>query len=140
MIGNCVLMGKDFYHQKLSNYNDKPATIMFVSDIGIQILSKAERWQAEGTFKVFPKPKGFYQLYIIHAYYKNVLLPCVHALLTGKDTIDYKSLILQLKAALNFGAELKPKYIMIDFESSVMNAFQYHFPTITIRRRVFIVN
>jgi hypothetical protein len=132
--------GKRFlaYHQKLSNDNDRAATIIFVSDIGIQILSKAERWHADGTYKVVPKLKGFYQLYIIHAYYKNLLLPCVYALLTGKDTRDYKSLILQLKeAALNFGAELKPKYIMIDFERSVMNAFQYHFPTITIRTCMF---
>jgi hypothetical protein len=74
--------GKIFlaYHQKLSNDNDSAATIIFVSDIGIQILSKAERWHADGTYKVVPKPKGFYQLYIIHAYYKNLLLPCVYAL------------------------------------------------------------
>jgi hypothetical protein len=132
--------GKRFlaYHQKLSNDDDRPAMIIFVSDIGIKILSKSKRWHADGTFKVVPKPKGFYQLYIIHAYYKHVLLPCVYALLTGKDTRDYKYLILQLKeAALNFGAELQPKYIMVDFESAVMNAFKYHFPTITIRTCMF---
>ena len=78
--------------------------IIFVSDIGIHILAKSERWNADGTFKVVPKSKGFYQLYIIHAYYKHVLLPCLCALLSGKDTRDYKSLILKLKeAALNLG-------------------------------------
>jgi hypothetical protein len=73
--------------------------IIFVSDIGIQILSKAERWHADGTLKVVPQPKGFYQLYIIDAYYKKVLLLCVYALLTRKNTRDYKSLILKLKEA-----------------------------------------
>ncbi len=33
--------------------------------------------------------------------------------------------------------ELKPKNIMIDFERSVMNAFQNHFPKITIRTCMF---
>ena len=42
------------YHLKLSNDNDRPAMIIFVSDIGNQILSKAERWHADGTFKVVP--------------------------------------------------------------------------------------
>jgi hypothetical protein len=45
--------------------------------------------------------------------------------LTGKDTRDCKYLILQLKeAALNFGAELQPKYIMVDFERHLSTIFQ----------------
>ena len=85
-----------------------------------------------------PKPIGFFQLYIIHAYYHCVLLPCVYALMTGKETQNYKSMLLQLKeAALNLGVELKPKYIMIDFERAVMNAFQHHFPLITILTCMF---
>jgi hypothetical protein len=132
--------GKRFlaYHQKLTNDKDKPPMLIFISDIGIKILAKSSKWNGDGTFKVVPKPIGFYQLYIIHAYYHCVLLPCMYALMTGKETQHYKSLLLQLKeAALNLGVELKPKYIMIDFERAVKNAFQYHFPLITIHTCMF---
>ena len=32
----------------------------------------------------------------------------------------------------NAGLELKPTYLMIDFERSTTNAFKYHFPAIII--------
>ena len=62
--------------------------LIFASDIGIKILSKSSKWNGDGTFKVVPKPKGFFQLYIIFAYYRNVLLPCVYELLSVKETND----------------------------------------------------
>jgi hypothetical protein len=121
------------YHQKKSVDPNKPNMIIFTSDNCLKILSKSQKWQSDGTFQVVPRPKGFYQLYIVHGYYKVYLLPCVYALLTGKDENHYKSLIFQLKeAALNVGLELKPTYLMIDFEKSTMNAFKYHFPAIII--------
>ena len=103
------------YHQKKSDDPSKPIMIIFTSDQCLKILSKSEKWQSDGTFQVVPKPKGFYQLYIIHGYYKFHLLPCVYALLSGKEENHYKSLILKLKeASLNASLELKPVYLMID--------------------------
>jgi hypothetical protein len=71
---------------------------------------------------------GFYQLYIIHGYFKFHLLPCVYALLSGSEENHFKWLILQLReASLNVSLELKPIYLMIDFERSCMNAFKYQY-------------
>ena len=83
-------------------------------------------------------PKGFYQLYLIHAFYEENMIPCVFCLLTGKGKNDYKSLFMQLKEApLNITLELKPMLIMVDFELAAMNAFKYHLPTITVLTCLF---
>ena len=58
------------YHQKKSVDPNKPNMIIFTSDNCLKILSKSQKWQSDGTFQVVPKPKGFYQLYIVHGYYK----------------------------------------------------------------------
>lgn len=101
--------------------------IMFCSEVGLNALSKSHRWQADGTFSI--TPPGFMQLYIIHAYYKYQMIPCVFALLTGKSETLYKRMIQTLKdGALNSKLELKPKTIMVDFERAAINAFEYHFP------------
>lgn len=105
--------------------------IIFCSDVGLKILAKSTRWQCDGTFKVVPK--GFKQLYGIHAYYKWQLYPCAFALLTGKDSKDYEQLIQHLKeGALRHRLVLKPKTLMIDFEAAFMKAFDYHFPDAVI--------
>ena len=46
--------------------------IIFCSVIGSKILSKANRWYADGTFSC--EPEGFYQLYLIHSLYKSNMI------------------------------------------------------------------
>ena len=57
--------------------------IVFSSKVGLEILSLSKRWHADGTFET--APKSFYQFYIIHGWYKNVMFPCAFVLLTAKD-------------------------------------------------------
>lgn len=83
----------------------------------------------------------FKQLYNIHAYLKWQMHPCAFALLTGKYTNDYKTLISHLKGgALNYRLVLQPKHLMIDFELVSKNAFEYHFPNIQVRGCFFHVS
>ena len=107
--------------------------IIFCSDAGLSLLAESKRWQSDGTFSI--TPTGFNQLYIIYAFYKWQMISCAYVLLTGKTEELYKKMILQLKeGALNIQKELKPEFIMIDFELAVKNAYRRHFPTCSIRK------
>ena len=49
--------------------------LVFCSKIGLEILSKSSDWHADGTFHV--ATKFYYQLYVIQAYFKKRMIPCV---------------------------------------------------------------
>jgi hypothetical protein len=71
--------------------------------------------------------------------YTGHLLPCAFALLTNKTIPTYRCLISELKdGAAKIKLILNPKIVMIDFEQAVINAFLYHFPSITIKLCFFI--
>ena len=59
--------------------------------------------------------------------HKRKFVPIIPATISEIEIIDDWKLCV----------ELKPKYIMIDFERAVMNAFQHHFPLITIPTCMF---
>jgi hypothetical protein len=50
--------------------------VIFCTDIGLKILSESKRWQTDGTFECTPLP--FFQVYIIHAWYKRKMLQKFH--------------------------------------------------------------
>ena len=62
--------------------------IIFSSDEQINILQSTHHLLADGTFKV--APEMFYQLYIIHAIYRDHVIPVMYALLRRKDTGTYR--------------------------------------------------
>jgi hypothetical protein len=65
-------------------------------------------------------------------------LPCAFALLTNITIPTYRCLISELKdGAAKIKLILNPKIVMIDFKQAVMNAFLYHFPSITIKLLFF---
>ena len=103
--------------------------IIFCSDTGLEVLAAASRWHSDGTFTI--TPTGFKQVYLIHAYYKEAMIPCVYALLTRKTTRIYKRLIHEIKnAALKLKLVLNPSLIITDFESAAILAYDYHFPDV----------
>ena len=105
--------------------------IIFCSTNGLIILSESKRWHADGTFSSVPSL--FYQLYIIHGFYKSNMIPSAFILLTGKSEALYRKMLKELKeGGLNNSMDLQPNELTIDFELAVMNAFKYHFPRITI--------
>jgi hypothetical protein len=74
-------------------------TVTYVSDVGLQVLAASKRWHSDGTFDaaVVLHEESFLQFYMIHALYKNEMIPCVFALLTYKTKEIYRRLIGELK-------------------------------------------
>ena len=111
--------------------NDKDRAIIFCSNVGLEILSLAKRWHSDGTFET--TTKFFYQLYIIHGWYKGVMFPCAYILLTRKDINLYKLVIRNL---IELGLEnkliLRPEEILTDFEQAAITAFGHYFPNASI--------
>jgi len=101
--------------------------IIFCSDWGIETMCKAKRLHSDGTFKT--SANFFYQLYIVHSWYKQHMFPSAYILMTNKTEQSYKLIIDALKtAALQLGFELAPSAILTDFELAAINAYKYHFP------------
>lgn len=71
-----------------------PVVYLFCSDI---VLASSKRWQSDGTFDT--AVPGFSQFYVIHAWYKEEMKPCVFALLSSKTEDLYKKMIRELKEA-----------------------------------------
>jgi hypothetical protein len=121
---------------KVKNGSNDEHVLMFCSDVGLKVLAESKRWHADSTFDTavqFEKDK-FQQFYLIHGMYKGHLLPCAFALLTNKTIPTNRCLISELKdGAAKIKLILNPKIVMIDFEQAVINAFLYHFPSITIK-------
>ena len=78
---------------------------------------------SDGTFKVVPEI--FYQLYIIHAVYRDHIIPVSCALLRRKDASTYERLFNEI---LKFEPQWMPESMMIDYEKACLNAYHSVFP------------
>ena len=81
----------------------------------------------DGTFKVVPKI--FFQLFILHALYREHAFPVLFVLLPGKSGQIYEKLmndIMQLVPGWS------PQQMMMDFEKVAMNMIIGRFPTIEL--------
>ncbi|KII61904.1 hypothetical protein RF11_13230 [Thelohanellus kitauei] len=78
-------------------------------------------------------PHGFKQCVVIMAYDPTVgcNIPCVWALLTGKDQKLYKYLLSELSILLD--DRWMPRYCICDFEKGLLNAIRCKFPETIIR-------
>ena len=54
---------------KFDNHEETRRMVLFMSDIGIEIMSTAEKWHVDGTFSRCPK--FLKQLLTIHAEFKD---------------------------------------------------------------------
>lgn len=108
---------------------------MFVSPIGLKMLSDSDKWHSNGTFHT--KSRYFAQLYTIHAYFPpskfepqnpdkvwvKRMIPCVWSFMKRRRTKDYVKLLETLiKEARKIGLTLKPIQVMIDFEIATKKA------------------
>ncbi|CAF0785946.1 unnamed protein product [Brachionus calyciflorus] len=116
--------------QKFLIFNHKNNKILvFCSTTQLEALSKATHWYADGTFRT--AAKHYYQLYIIHVYINNHMVPCCYALMNKRRKKDYNIIFKALKKeAKNMNLSLDPKYIMTDFEVAAINSFKFCFPGI----------
>ncbi|CAF1096383.1 unnamed protein product [Rotaria sordida] len=97
--------------------------LIFASDEQLGILQSAHHFMSDGTFKVVPEE--FYQLYIIHAVYRDHVTPVCYALLRRKDASTYERLFNEI---LKFAPEWTPESMLIDYEKACINAYQSVFP------------
>ena len=110
----------DFIYSTLISYfifflsNDR--ILIFASPEQLHVLQAAKDFLVDGTFKVVLEI--FYQLFIIHAVYRQYVVPVVYALLRQKSTDTYSRLIDEvIKVAPNW----LPASIMMDFEQTGIN-------------------
>jgi len=100
--------------------------LMFASSYGLDLLSKAVTWSADGTFGVTPDP--FFQTYTILAEVEGKSYPALFAFLPGKKQYVYKTLFTELKEKLEVsGRLLCLKRFMIDFEAPAVKEFRLFF-------------
>ena len=99
--------------------------IILASVIGLNILSKSEKWWCDGTFK--SSPNLYYQHYIIHGRYNGWPLPGMFTFLSGKTKDIYCQMFTTLKdAAFVCNLVLNPKVIAVDFEQGAIATFRAH--------------
>jgi hypothetical protein len=61
------------------------------------------------------------------------MIPCVFAILPGKEEKHYRYLLDTLKIETIErveGRRFKPRFVLTDFENAAINAFKYAFPGI----------
>ena len=106
--------------------------IAYSSQRQMMMLAQSTRWHVDGTFKASPSIFG--QLYLIHAWYKDEMNPCVFLLLPNRRKNTYLRMLRQLKFQANqMELQLDPKQIMPDFEIAVIESIKEEFPNAEIK-------
>lgn len=125
----CTISGQAFL-QKDDQLGDA-RIMMFCTEENVNLLKAANFWICDGTFS--SAPSDFSQLFSIHAPVGTGecrrVLPLVYFLLTCKSQEIYT---LAFEALLDFAAarnvQLKPKFVLSDFEKAVINTVKELFP------------
>lgn len=124
-----TLDGRSFFQKQLKEADLH--ILMFTTAQNIKLLECAEFWIADGTFATVPL--AFNQLFSIHASVgqgdSRRVVPLVYFLLNKKNQEIYTS---ALECLLDFAAELnanlKPRFVLLDFEKASINAFKEVLP------------
>ncbi|KRZ00242.1 hypothetical protein T11_5141 [Trichinella zimbabwensis] len=99
----------------------------FTRTNNIRLLAAMKPWGMDGAFKVVPQ--WYQQLFTIHAFEADKLVPAVYCLCTGKDIGAYRFIsqaLISRTAALE--VELNPGTIICDFEAALIPAILSYFP------------
>lgn len=101
--------------------------LLFTTADNLTRLCSSTTIYMDGTFDT--APHLFTQLYTIHAFVGERLIPFVFALLADKTANTYTEMFTALRQCCNqHGQQLQPGTIMTDFESSVIPVIQQEFP------------
>jgi hypothetical protein len=89
----------------------------------------------DGTFKIASHP--FYQVLIVMAYDQSIscYVPCVHALLAGKNEWIYLRGLSEIIMQLDY--QWEPKAITCNFKIGLIKALKQEFPNVTINGHTF---
>ncbi|CAF0868187.1 unnamed protein product [Rotaria sordida] len=106
--------------------------LLFTTSENLKWLQEAKFWIMDGTFKTVPTL--FRQLYSIHAPAGgNVtfrIVPLVYALMSNKSEELYQRLFQELNELADENElELKPDFVLTDFEKGSINAVKSEYPS-----------
>jgi hypothetical protein len=101
--------------------------VVFATDTSLQRLCNSPLISMDGTFDA--TPTLFKQLFTIHAFVGDRLLPFVYVLMSQKSFTMYVALFNDLKTQCQQrGLNLQPQEVMSDFESGLIPAVRQQFP------------
>ena len=101
---------------------------ILATDFQLQILSKSNEFYVDGTF--WSSPPEFKQILNIIVYSQEIKkhVCCAHILLNSKKEGEYDIAFENfISIAKHCGYQLKPKYIMADFEPALRNSLEKNF-------------
>lgn len=101
--------------------------LLFTTVDNLTRLCQANAIYMDGTFDA--APRIFSQLYTIHAFVGERLIPFVYVLLESKTANAYTEMLTALHQCCNqHGLQLQPAIIMTDFESGIIPVIRQEFP------------
>ena len=92
--------------------------VIFSTTRNLKLMCECDNWFADGTFKT--SPPLFSQVYIIHGFKENNVIPTVYVLLNSKRKQTYVRVIQELK---NIEPGPNPTSVMTDFDTAAYTAF-----------------
>jgi hypothetical protein len=102
--------------------------LIFCSPENLTRLCFADLLCMDGTFDACPAL--YSQLFTIHAFDDDKLVPLVYCLMAQKNMASYNTIFAVLKQkAINAGQQLNPSTILSDFESGLIPSVAASFPT-----------
>lgn len=106
--------------------------LIYSTQRNLEVLAGCKQWLGDKTFRSVPKV--FQQLYTLHGLKDGKGLPLVYILAPNKNKELYIEVLRVLK---QHQSDLKPKKLMIDFESGFQSAFALCFPRLKISGCLF---
>ena len=101
--------------------------LIFANPEQLHVLQAAQDFLVDGTFKVVPEI--FYQLFIIHAVYRQHTIPVVYALLRRKDAGKYSSLFGEI---VKIAPTWLPASVMMNFEQASISSLKKKFRSVSL--------
>ncbi|CAF0954419.1 unnamed protein product [Adineta steineri] len=101
--------------------------LIFFTDEQRDIMENATDFFIDGTFKVVPEI--FFQLFVIHALYRDHIFPVLFVLLPGKSGKIYTKMINDI---MKLVPAWSPQRLMMDFEKAAMNMITGRFPIVEL--------
>ncbi|KAF0991537.1 hypothetical protein HZS_5059 [Henneguya salminicola] len=103
--------------------NDGERFIFFSTPRQLNIISRSSNIYFDFTFKSVPEI--FYQLFVIHGEYNNVLIPLFFALMERKTEIMRRRVWEKVRK----NVEITCQTAMCDFEKASLNSFMFCYPS-----------
>ena len=120
----------------LIDTNDEERIFVFCINNFFKIMCDTDTIFMDGTFNTVPKI--YTQLYTLHGFFKDQMIPFIYILLPDKKLTTYLRIFRLLQdKALELGLVFAPKTFQIDFETAVIRAINTIYPSSNIKGCLF---